>query len=141
MNTKRMRRVIVILEDDSRRLEEMRRCVASHVPECAIECFDRAGAMIAWLEDHLAEVALISLDHDLPILKDGTDAGSGRMVAEWLAARPPACPVIVHTSNENFAPGMMRVLRDAGWTLCRVYPHDDCVWIAVDWVGALMRYQ
>jgi len=118
----------------------MRRCVAAQAPECVVECFDRADAMIAWLEANLAEVALISLDHDLPSRPDGQDAGTGRIVADWLATRVPCCPVIVHSSNENFAPGMMRVLRDAGWSHLRVYPHDDCAWIGTAWRDALARH-
>jgi hypothetical protein len=107
---------IAILEDDLRRLAAMRECVASHQPAYEIAAFDNADEMIGWLEDHLAEVALISLDHDLPLMqmREGVrvDAGDGRMVADWLAGRDATCPVIVHTSNENFGPGMMRVLRD-----------------------------
>jgi NAD+-processing family protein with receiver domain len=63
---------------------------------------------------HLAEVAPISLDHDLPlpIELDGrrSDPGTGRMVADYLAYQPPVCPVIVHSSNDHFAPGMLMVL-------------------------------
>jgi DNA-binding NarL/FixJ family response regulator len=128
---------IATLEDDPRRLSAMRECVGRELPAYELAIFDNADEMIVWLEDHLAEVALISLDHDLPLTqtRDGVrvDAGDGRMVADWLAARTPACPVIVHTSNEHFAPGMMRVLRDGGWTHRRIYPHDDCAWIATAW--------
>ena len=135
---------IAILEDDDRRLGAMCACVEARWAAYAAVAFDNAGEMIAWLGDHLAEVALISLDHDLPLAQtrgDGAavEAGDGRMVADWLAARPPACPVIVHTSNEQFAPGMMRVLRDGGWTHCRVYPHEDCAWIATAWAEEIRK--
>lgn len=101
----------------------MRECVAGELPPHELVAFDNADEMIVWLEDHLGEVALISLDHDLPLMqaRDGVrvDAGDGRMVANWLAARTPCCPII-HTSNQNFAPGMMRVLRDGG---VETHPH------------------
>ena len=122
----------------------MRECVAGELPPHELVAFDNADEMIVWLEDHLGEVALISLDHDLPLMqaRDGVrvDAGDGRMVANWLAARTPCCPIIVHTSNQNFAPGMMRVLRDGGWTHTRIYPHDDCAWIATTWVEELAKH-
>jgi hypothetical protein len=135
---------IAILEDDPRRLSSMRECVARHLPAYEIAAFDNADEMIVWLEDHLADAALISLDHDLPLVQmregEPVDAGTGRMVADWLAARTPCCPVIVHTSNENFGPGMMRVLRDGGWTHRRIYPHADCDWIATAWAEEIRKF-
>jgi hypothetical protein len=135
---------IAILEDDSHRLAAMREYVGRHLPAYELATFDNADEMIVWLEDQLAEVALISLDHDLPLMqtRDGVcvDAGDGRMVADWLAARTPCCPVIVHTSNEHFAPGMMRVLRDGGWTNRRIYAHTDCAWIATAWAEELAKH-
>jgi hypothetical protein len=87
---------------------------------------------------------LVSLDHDLPLqqMRDErpVDAGTGRMVADHLARCEPTCPVIVHTSNEYFGPGMMRVLRDAGWTHCRVYPHGNCEWVGTAWAEAVRQY-
>ena len=136
---------VAILEDDPRRLTAMRECVTRHLPKYEIATFDNADEMIVWLEDHLGEVVLISLDHDLPLvqMRDGqrVDAGTGRMVADWLCEQRPVCPVIVHTSNENFGPGMMRVLRDGGWVHVRVYPHADCDWIGTVWaeeIGKLL---
>lgn len=96
-------------------------------------------SVIGWLTDHLADLMLISLDHDLPM---NPDHGTGRQVAEDLAGLPPVCPVIVHTSNEFFAPGMMRVLADGGWPVERVYPHDDHNWVRAGWeeqIRALIR--
>ena len=122
----------------------MRECVARQLPAYEVMTFDNADEMIVWLEDHLGEVALISLDHDLPLLqmREGVrvDAGDGRMVADWLADREPTCPVIVHTSNDNFGPGMMRVLRDGGWAHSRIYPHEDCAWIATAWAEEIRKF-
>ena len=126
---------IAILDDGADRPSAMREVAAAHRP---------ADEMIVWLQVYLDQVALISLDHDLPLVqvRDGVrvDAGTGRIVADWLAERPPRCPVVVHTSNEQFAPGMMRVLRDGGWVHRRVYPHADCAWVADAWAEALTRY-
>jgi hypothetical protein len=132
---------IAILEDDDNRLIAMCACLGRQCPTHEIVAFDNADETIVWLEDHLAETVLISLDHDLPLVqtRDGArvEAGTGRMVADWLATRTPSCPVIVHTSNEHFGPGMMRVLRDGGWSPRRVYPHADCAWVATAWAEAV----
>ena len=88
-------------------------------------------------------MVLVSLDHDLPLRQTRggvvVDAGTGRMVADHLAGLPPTCPVIVHTSNENFAPGMTRVLRDAGWPHRRVYPCDEHRWVRTAWADEIRR--
>src|SRR5687767_6885449 len=93
--------------------------------------------MVTWLGEHIADVVLISLDHDLPVhaVRDGVaiDCGDGRIVADHLATLPPTCPVIVHSSNDTCAFGMVRVLRDAEWPLRRVYPHDDNAWVKPAW--------
>jgi hypothetical protein len=49
-------------------------------------------------------------------------------------------PVIVHTSNEFFAPGMMGVLRDAGWPIARVYPHSDHNWVRRGWAEQIREF-
>jgi len=92
--------------------------------------------MITWLGDHIGDVALMSLDHDLPIRRDAgrsIDCGTGREVADFLASMPPTCPVIVHSSNNQCAPGMYFGLKHAGWTCTRIYPGDDTSWVAHDW--------
>ena len=103
---------VAVLEDDHARIAEMRACLAEVLPGFEPVFFDDAGRMIAWLDDHLGEVVLVSLDHDLPITRsaDGgvVDCGDGRMVADYLATRTPTCPVIVHTSNHLAAPGVTR---------------------------------
>lgn len=135
---------IAILEDTADRVAAMRSCLSTLLPQYECVVFDNAAEMIAWLDDHLHHVVLVSLDHDLPLhqIRSGqpADAGTGRMVANHLAALAPTCPVIVHTSNENFGPGMMRVLNDGGWTHCRIYPHGDCDWIGTAWRDSIQRY-
>lgn len=105
--------------------------------------FDDARDMIRFLTVHLAETVVIALDHDL-VLKPGPDGrsidtGTGREVADFLAAREPVCPVIIHTSNADAAVGMTMALKDAGWKTRRVLPFDDTEWIMADWWPALRR--
>ena len=76
--------------------------------------------MIAFLERELESVDLISLDHDLGparlVGEEQLDPGTGRDVTRFLAARPPRCPVIVHTSNPLGREGMVTDLELAGWS-------------------------
>jgi hypothetical protein len=121
----------------------MRACVATELPGVKAAFFDDAASMIEWLSENLGDVVLISLDHDLPVRKSNgatIDYGTGRQVADFLATLPPTCPVIVHTSNETFAPGMMFALKDANWPVSRVYPADDVAWIRQSWIKEIRRY-
>src|SRR6185437_154259 len=133
---------IAILEDNADRMDEMRACLAEVLPGVPVVFFENAMEMISWLEQHLGEVVLISLDHDLPFL-DGSgrpiDCGDGRMVADFLAATPPTCPVIVHSSNNNCAPGMFFALEESGWPVTRVVPYEDHTWVRGAWLPHLQQ--
>jgi hypothetical protein len=48
--------------------------------------------------------------------------------------------VIVHTSNEHFAPGMVRVLLDGGWPVARVYPDADHTFVRRAWADQVRRW-
>ena len=121
----------------------MRACLSELLPGTEPVFFPIAREMISWLGEHLGDAVLISLDHDLPISRQEgrtVDCGSGREVADFLASMAPTCPVIVHSSNGNCAPGMYFVLKGAGWPCTRVYPSDDTSWITHDWAGQIERY-
>jgi hypothetical protein len=132
-----MPKFVAVLEDDADRLREMRACLADLLPQYQAIYFDNAFKMVRWLKTQLPQVVLISLDHDLPT--EG-DHGTGRQVVDFLAPLPATCPVIVHTSNEFFAPGMMKVLADGGWPYSRVYPHNDHNWIRQGWTDQIQKY-
>lgn len=131
---------IAILEDDPGRIEGMRAALARDLQSFPFVIKGSAPRMIAWLRDHLAEVALISLDNDL-IDPDGVaiDVGEGRDVAEALSHEAPCCPVILHTSNSSAARAMAETLGEAGWLLCRVVPHSGIEWIDEVWVRHVRR--
>lgn len=137
--------VVAILEDTPGRLTEMRACLREMLPHHQHLFFDNSSEMIAWLAAHLSEVVFISLDHDLPIRQERAgrriDAGTGRLVADFLATMPPTCPVIVHCSSDDFAQGMLRVLKDAGWPTSRVRPMDDHAWIQSTWAAQVQKYR
>jgi NAD+-processing family protein with receiver domain len=135
-------RHFAILEDTTDRIEKMRVCAATILPALELVFFGNAFEMIEWLNTHLNEVSLISLDHDLP-LRDANgksvDCGDGRTVADYLAGIPPTCPVIVHSSNADCAAGMFFALERAGWPTKRVVPVNDLVWVERDWIAELQR--
>ena len=134
---------IAILEDDARRIEEMGRCLRECVGDDQVVSFDNAPEMIAWLTEHLAEVGLLCLDHDLGgnrvVNGEIQDPGTGRDVADYLGSRQPVCPVLIHTSNVMAAPGMMMVLEDAGWTCSRLSPFNDLEWVQAAWIDDVRK--
>lgn len=134
---------IAILEDNLDRQAVMRACLADRFYTFEHHFFDDAADMICFLDANLAETLVIALDNDLE-LKPGPDGrfidpGSGRQVAEFLAARPPVCPVVIHTTNADAAVAMQEALRGAGWKTRRVIPFDDTSWIATEWFAAVRR--
>lgn len=134
---------IAILEDDPDRQAAMRSCLADRFPQYELRFFEAAAEMINFLRLDLDETLAIALDHDLPILEDDEgrtlDAGTGRQVADFLATRPPACPVVIHSTNTAAAVGMQHVLEEANWKTCRVTPYDDTRWIAESWFPTMRR--
>lgn len=138
-----MRKNLAILEDDARRIQAMRSCVAEISPGIELAFFTDAQAMILWLGQHLGDVGLISLDHDLPLRNAaGTvvDCGTGRQVVDFLTSFPPTCPVIIHSSNDACASGMFFALKKANWICSRVYPRDDLAWVKDAWATQVRRY-
>jgi len=134
---------VAILEDEQNRIAAMRGCLAEILPGREVVFFEHAQEMIAWLGEHLGQVVLLSLDHDLPVKSsDGNavDCGTGRQVADYLATVPPSCPVIVHSSNDTCATGMFFALKDSGWPCGRVVPCNYIRWIADAWADKVRQY-
>jgi hypothetical protein len=134
---------VAILEDCPQRIVEMRACLSELLRGYEAVFFDNAGEMMTWLAAHLGQVVLISLDHDLPLrqARDGrtVDPGTGRQVADYLATQPAVCPVIIHSSNDHFAPGMLHALADNQWPCRRIYPFDEHSWVRTAWAAELRR--
>ena len=135
--------VVAILEDNGGRIAQMQACLAEALPGIPSVFFANAREMISWLQQHLGEVLLISLDHDLPLLdanRRPIDSGDGRMVADFLASKPPTCPVIVHSSNTECAPGMSFALKEKKWPTVRIVPYEDQAWIRDAWKPQILRW-
>lgn len=142
-------RFIVILEDHAGRTAAMRRALAHRAAEWNVVIFPSAGETCRFLDQYLPQTSLISLDHDLlwPSLTEGgdfsqgADPGTGRDVADYLTRFPCVCPVIVHSSNEQAAQGMLRVLREARWACSQVVPTDGEAWIGNEWLAEVELYR
>jgi CheY-like chemotaxis protein len=136
-------RRVFLFEDHPERQRLMCQVLADLLPEHDIHIADDAANAIAWLNAWQHEVDLISLDHDMDSCPRGElppiDHGCGRDVANFLAARPPTAPVIIHTSNYVAGIGMFQVLHWADWPVWRVYPFDEHAWIADAWRTTLQR--
>lgn len=129
---------IVLLDDDTRRLQAMQRQLAK-AGSAAPHTFRTAPRAVEWFANHPAEATLISLDHDLE--RDPTDPeidpGTGRDVADFIATQTPNCPIIIHSSPA--AIGMDAVLTDAGWQVHLIAPYEDLRWIRQVWIDEVRR--
>lgn len=138
-----MRTIIAILDDEPDRLAAMIPLLRRRFKSLSAETFDNAPDMIAWLKDHLCECVLLCLDHDLGPNRRRAgrpfDPGIGRDVVDYLATCEPCCPVVVHTTNSEAAPGMLTALRESGWTAAQVVPYEDVLWIREVWIDEVIK--
>jgi len=124
------RRTALILEDDAHRIAKFNAVLggglglAPHLWCSAVRFIEQVGS---WLP----KAAVISLDHDL-YTDEPDDPGDGLMVAKWLAERPPACPVIIHSSNGPRVRMMQGEFELGGWDCRIVGPYGDD-WVERDW--------
>src|SRR5262245_12649783 len=117
-----VRNCIVILEDNEERLAQFKSAVGE-LGNYQIRSWRDVHRMMAECHEVLANVALISLDHDLNKEHEcSPDPGDGVMIAEFLSKLSPICPVILHTSNGERVWSMDNELRFGGWTVERVMP-------------------
>ena len=132
---------IVILEDDARRRGAMRTALEERLPQYPPRFFTTAPEAARYLQDHLDRALLIVLDHDLDPIpvhpRRSLDPGTGRDVADFLAARKPVCPVVIHSTNRPAVVGMQTELAEAGWDVRVVVPYGDLEWIDVEWRQAV----
>jgi CheY-like chemotaxis protein len=128
---------IVILEDNVDRQREMRKYLRDRFYTFDHEVFSNPGDCLRYLQNHLTETTLISLDHDMELIAgdDGRlhDPGTGREVAEWLAQSKPVCPVVFHSTNNTAVDAMTALLKEKGWRTFAVRPWGDLEWIGAQW--------
>ncbi len=129
---------ILILEDDEDRIQGFRSAVASLGREVGVRVWRDAPSMVAECAACLTKACFISLDHDLAVVPGEADPGTGLDVAEFLSLHPPACPVILHTTNFDRRLAMQNRLRAAGWTVAMVPPREPD-WIEASWLPTARR--
>jgi len=123
-----------MLEDDRDRIERFTAALGSIAPGMPLVVWRSALRMIREVEPFLSSARLISLDHDLERWDgDEEDPGDGIDVARFLAARPPSCPVVIHSSNRTRSDWMLGEFELGGWEYKRVAP------IGEDWIEAYWR--
>ena len=126
--------LILILEDNAERIENFQHAAKQIPSRPVVKVWHDAQTMIDELKEFLPEVVLVSLDHDLnPQPGAEHDPGTGLEVAEFMAKLPPACPVILHSSNFERVWSMHNELTHAGWQVERVGPIGED-WIETSWL-------
>jgi ADP-ribosylglycohydrolase len=132
-------KTILMLEDNDERIVAFQTVVAALGEGFELKIWRDAPAMIAECDVFFPTAALISLDHDLNPLPGATvDPGTGVDVARFLGDFMPACPVLIHSSNTDFAYSMFNELRFSGWMVDRVGPLGSD-WIETSWLRAAKR--
>ena len=131
--------LLLMLEDDAERIERFTAAIRRLAPAPELRCWRNAAQMIREIGPLLPRVRVISLDHDREPEGEGApDPGTGWDVAKFLAAQPPTCPVIIHTSNGDRASWMQGEFELGGWEYHRVPPFGDD-WIERDWYRLVRR--
>src|SRR5438067_1145779 len=136
--------MLLMLEDNADRVQRFTAVLRRIDPALELRLWRSAWTMIREVEPLLPSACLLSLDHDLdPEEGDAEDPGTGWDLTKFLAALPPACPVILHTSNGTRADWMAGEFELGGWKSHRVAPLGED-WIERDWrrlVRRLLRRQ
>jgi len=131
------KQTIVVLEDDARRINEMRKVIVNIGFRDRTMFFDNANTLCEWWTENLAQVALMSLDYDLDTTAalESIDPGSGGDVVELILNTNQMFPVIIHSSNAMRAPAMHMNLTLAGWTDTLLSPYTS----ASSWLEVVER--
>jgi CheY-like chemotaxis protein len=135
--------IIAVLEDNAGRRDLMRATLKDRFHQYQAVFFDATADMIEFLDARLPHIVLIALDHDLELKETDNgkcaDPGCGRDVADFLAAQPAICPVVIHSTNSAAADAMAFALNEAGWRTYRVTPFGDLEWIPTLWLRTVRR--
>ena len=131
--------MLLMLEDNTERIERFTAVLHQLDPALELCVWRNAWKMIREVEPLLPLARLISLDHDLDP-EEGSDAdpGTGWDLTKVLAALPPCCPVILHTSNGERGTWMMGEFHLGGWEYHRVAALGDD-WIEEHWRRVVRR--
>lgn len=133
-------KLLVMLEDDTERIERFLTVIARHHPEATLHVWRTAPAFIAGYSQIADAPDLVCLDHDLfTDTPDEPDPGDGRDVSDFLISQPPRSPALIHSTNSVAADSMMFSMRDAGWTVDRLLPIGED-WIEEYWYPVAVEF-
>src|SRR4051794_39093579 len=130
--------MLLMLEDNADRVERFTNALRAIDPSAPLLVWRDAKTMIREVGQHLPAAQVISLDHDLEPLEDGTDAGDGLEVVKFLVSQPIIRPVVIHSSNGERSTWMAGEFDLAGWRHWRVLPVGDD-WVELDWHHLVRR--
>ncbi len=129
--------MILMLEDDRDRIDRFTATLQVFAPTTPPIVWRSVPRMIREVEPLLSSAHLISLDHDLEPTEGEDQPGDGIDVARFLASRPPACPVIVHSSNGTRSDWIIGEFELGERRYRRVAPIGED-WIETNW-GSVVR--
>ena len=122
-----------MLEDSGERLERFAAVLAEIAPGVAWMHWRDARRMMRECGAYLGACRLICLDHDLEAAPGEGDPGDGLEVARFLAARRPACPILIHSSNGDGATRMLGEFELAGCRAHTILP------LGAEWIERYWR--
>jgi CheY-like chemotaxis protein len=131
--------MLLMLEDNAERIERFTTMLRLVDPALEMRVWRNAWTMLREVEPLRPAARLLCLDHDLdPEEGSSEDPGTGWEVTQRLASLPPACPVIIHTSNGERGTWMEGEFDLGGWKYSRISPLGDD-WIEQDWRRLVRR--
>lgn len=130
---------VFILEDNAGRCAEMKIMLAECNAQLAGEICASASHAIEYLKDHILDVDVICLDHDLVSTPEISRPGDGRDVVSWLVNQPIKKPVLIHTNNGPFGREMERELKAHNWHCESLAPYCGNDWIRLSWIDWLQK--
>lgn len=141
-----MKNLILILEDDTSRIEVMKSWLQDRLYMFEPHFFEQPSEMIEMVKQRSDEILAVSLDHDLNELclparfpPDERPDPTGMDVVNFLEQQLPTFPVLVHSSNHRAAEKMVRCFKKRQWPVDRVIPFDDTSWIGDEWLPKLRK--
>jgi CheY-like chemotaxis protein len=132
-------KVILVLEDNQDRRKAMLNVFDERLPAYRLLLTDDPAEFIEHVSNHLQDILLVSLDHDLHERPDQSTELTGMQVVDHLVEMPPAFPVLLHTTNRPDGERMRSRLTEHGWRVKWIVPFDGTEWVAADWYPAVKK--
>ncbi len=120
---------IHILDNRDDCIAGFQQAVAASGNDLQLRVWRNANSMIAGCSELFPNAALLSLNCESdPRGGDAVEMGTALDVARFIGDFPPACPVIIHSSNADGARAVLKELRAAHWMVEHIAP------LGPDWI-------